>query len=49
MASNITLGGTGTVFTYTAGNLNTSTYSIIISDPSSSSKTFAGGGGTYNN
>jgi hypothetical protein len=49
LASNITLGGTGTVFTYTAGNLNTSTYSIIISDTSSSSKTFAGGGGTYNN
>ncbi|MDO8486292.1 MAG: hypothetical protein Q7S77_01165, partial [Candidatus Staskawiczbacteria bacterium] len=44
----ITLSGTGTVFsnsgTYTAG-----TSTISLTDTSSSSKTFAGGGGTYNN
>jgi hypothetical protein len=50
-ASTITLTGTGTVWSMGAANttMNAGTSTIHITDTSSSSKTFGGGGKTYNN
>ena len=43
----ITLSGTSTVFS-NSGSFTAGTSTILITDTSSTSKTFAGGGGTYN-
>jgi hypothetical protein len=45
----INLSGTGTVWSYTSGGHTASGENINITDSSVSSKTFAGGGETYNN
>lgn len=45
-ASTITLTGTGTV--WTASTVNAGTSTIVLNNTSASSKTFAGGGKTYN-
>lgn len=48
-AQTITLSGSGSVFTYTSGGYTAGTETIKLTDTSSSGKTFAGGGQTYNN
>lgn len=45
----ITLSGTGTVFNNTSGTFTAGTSLIKLTNNSASLKTFAGGGGTYNN
>jgi len=48
-ASTVNLTGTGTVFNYTSGTITPATSTFKIIDTSSTGKTFAGGGQTYNN
>jgi len=43
-----TLSGTGTVWTYTAGTFFKGTANIVLSDTSTTARTFAGGGQSYN-
>jgi len=43
-----TLSGTGSVWTYTAGTLYKVTANIVLSDTSTTARTFAGGGQSYN-
>ncbi len=48
-ASTITLTGTDTVFNYTSGTYTAGTETVKLTDSSSTGKTFAGGGQTFNN
>ena len=48
-ASQIDATGTGTVWNLTGTSVSAGTSVIVLSDASASSKTFAGGGATYNN
>jgi len=48
-SNTLTLSGTGTVWNANGGSLTAGTSTITLSDASSSSKTFSGGGLTYNN
>jgi len=43
-----TLSGTGSVWTYSAGTLNKGTANIVLSDTSTTARTFAGGSQSYN-
>jgi autotransporter-associated beta strand protein len=48
-ASTVNVTGTGAVFNYTAGTFTAGASTIKLTDTSSTGKTFAGGGASYNN